>query len=523
MANRVAQFSDLKYGQPKLFLTGTFDTSILLSEFSEHAKMNDLVGNSNPHVVVLGGGPAGLSAAWRLSELKFRVTVVERNGSVGGMSRTISLGASGDVDLGPHTFHIRKTKESEAVRGAIHHFFGPNPLVLSRGTRVLLRDKYFVYPLELLQVLRGVPLSLSLRIVSDYLKATIKAALLPPKKEDSFEEWGVRNLGRTLYDLCFGVYSERVWGLPTGQISSKQAQRVAKLNLKNIILRTLGIKADPASHFTEYLYPRKGISVLFEAMCASVNSNGNKVLLNSSVTRVERKGSKVCRVAYVKDKKEEFIDCDIVLSTLPLPALVESITPKLPEGTIAHASRLRYRSLKLIYITLNRSALTDWHWVYLLDEKFRINRVSEQKNVSPTMVASDRTILCIELSLWNDEPLWLAPKEDVYRIALTDIMKMGFGIKESEVLEYSVFDLPSAYPVYELGFEEHLLPVLDAVHSMDNLLTLGRHGLFLNNSMDDNVLLGMKIADHIKKHNGGAPQIWKDEVVAFMNLRFAGK
>jgi protoporphyrinogen oxidase len=90
--------------------------------------------------------------------------------------------------------------------------------------------------------------------------ATLKSFFAPAKKEDSFEEWGVRNLGRTLYDLCFGIYSERVWGLPTSQISSKQAQRVAKLNLKNIILRTLGIKADPATYFTKYFYPRKGIS-----------------------------------------------------------------------------------------------------------------------------------------------------------------------------------------------------------------------------------------------------------------------
>ena len=103
----------------------------------------------------------------------------------------------------------------------------------------------------------------------------MKSTFAPPKKEHSFEEWGVRNLGRTLYDLCFGIYSARVWGLPTSQISSKQAQRVAKLNLKNIILRTLGIKADPATYFTKYMYPRKGISVLFESMADEVRRAGN--------------------------------------------------------------------------------------------------------------------------------------------------------------------------------------------------------------------------------------------------------
>ena len=210
---------------------------------------------STDPIVILGAGPAGISAAWRLSELGQQVVVLERDGAVGGMGKTITVGGYA-VDYGPHTFHIRETEESRAIHHAIEPFFGPEPLILTRGTRVLLRGKEYVYPLEMLQVLTGVSPFLSARIILDYVVATIKSTLAPPKHEDSFEEWGVRNLGRTLYDLCFGIYSERVWGLPTAQISSKQAQRVAKLNLKNVILRTIGIKADPATYFTKYMYPR---------------------------------------------------------------------------------------------------------------------------------------------------------------------------------------------------------------------------------------------------------------------------
>ena len=152
-----------------------------------------------------------------------------------------------------------------------------------------------------------------------------------------------------------------------------------------------------------------------------------------------------------------------------------------------HAAKLRYRSLKLIYIALKRPQLTDYHWVYLLDEQFRVNRMSEQKNVSPDMVPTDRTMLCIELSLWKDEPLWKASDEEIYRLALRDLMKMGYGVTEAEVDAYYVTDIPTAYPVYELNFEDHLIPVLEGVHEMRNVMTLGRHGLFLNNSMDDNV------------------------------------
>src|SRR4051812_37253672 len=161
-----------------------------------------------------------------------------------------------------------------------------------------------------------------------------------PKTEDSFEDWGVRNLGRTLYDLCFGIYSERVWGLPTSQISPKQAQRVAKLNLKNIILRTLGIKADPAAHFTEYMYPRAGISDLFENMAARFRDCGGDLRLQTPVVRLEVEGNRIVRVAYRQDGREPVMRCEGVVSTLPLPALVQMIAPPLPADVVAHARRL---------------------------------------------------------------------------------------------------------------------------------------------------------------------------------------
>jgi protoporphyrinogen oxidase len=472
-------------------------------------------------VVVLGGGPAGMSAAWRLSALGVSTTVIERDSAVGGMGKTIKVGDY-HVDYGPHTFHVRETEESRAIHEAIRPLFGEDPLVLTRGTRVLLRGKEYVYPLEMLQVLTGVSPLLSARIVLDYLIATITSAVAPPKKEHSFEEWGVRNLGRSLYDLCFGIYSERVWGLPTSQISSKQAQRVAKLNLKNIILRTLGIKADPTTYFTKYMYPRKGISVLFENMANAVRAAGNCILLHSAVVRLERDGDRIRGVVYQREGREETIECDGVISTLPLPLLVDLIQPALPQTVAAHAKKLRYRSLKLIYIALKRDKLTDYHWVYLLDEQFRVNRMSEQKNVSAEMIPPGRTVLCIELSCWRDEPVWTASDEEVYRIALNDMMRMGYGITESEVEDYFVTDIPTAYPVYELNFEDHLIPVLEGVHAVPNLLTIGRHGLFLNNSMDDNVLLGMKVGDRIAA-GGFDSQAWLSEMLAFMNLRFQGK
>ena len=292
-------------------------------------------------IVILGAGPAGISAAWRLSELGYPVTVLERDSAVGGMGKTIA-GRRLRGRLRPaHLPHPRDRRRAGRSIEAIRPFFGDDPLILTRGTRVLLRGKEYVYPLEMLQVLTGVSPLLSARIIFDYVVATLKSMLAPPKKEHSFEEWGVRNLGRTLYDLCFGIYSERVWGLPTSQISSKQAQRVAKLNLKNIILRTLGIKADPATYFTKYMYPRKGISVLFENMAAEVREARQRhpARIAGGPARARRRPRS--RASSTRaTAREETIACDGVLSTLPLPPLVEHDHA----GAAADGGRARRRS-----------------------------------------------------------------------------------------------------------------------------------------------------------------------------------
>ena len=143
---------------------------------------------SSDPIVVLGGGPAGISAAWRLSELGQNVVVLERDAALGGMGKTIRVGRYA-VDYGPHTFHIRETEESRAIHDAIRPFFGPDPLILTRGTRVLLRGKEYVYPLEMLQVLTGVSPFLSARIIFDYVVATtgrydLMAELVSREKEE---------------------------------------------------------------------------------------------------------------------------------------------------------------------------------------------------------------------------------------------------------------------------------------------------------------------------------------------------
>ncbi len=439
------------------------------------------------------------------------------------MGKTLTVGPY-QVDFGPHTFHVRDTDESRRIIQTILPLFGElPPQQHKRGTRVLLRGKYYSYPLRLSELLFGVSPFLALRIAWDYARANLCLRRVPLDGNASFEAWGVQSLGRTLYDLCFGIYSAKVWGLPTSQISSKQAQRVAKLSLKNIVLRSLGIRSDPQTYFNAYLYPEQGIGVLYEQMAARVRQAGNTVLLGTALDRIDVDDGRAVRVHVRRaDGSVEALACEGVLSTIPLPVLAPRIQPALDEATLAHARALRYRSLRFLYVILNLERATDFHWCYLLDQAFRCNRVSEQKNVSRAMLPDGQTILCFETSCDLGDATWNASEEDSYQWVLADLQRMGLPVEASAVAGHFERRIDNAYPVYDLAFEEHLFGALRGLHRMPNLLTLGRHGLFLNNSMDDNVLLGLQVSDFLAERSWDAPA-WCARMTAFMRLRYQGK
>lgn len=466
-------------------------------------------------VVVIGAGPAGISAAWQLAKRGIPVEVIEQDSVVGGLAKTISHRTGLRYDYGPHTFHIRETESSRRVVSEVQSLLNGQYRLLDRGTRLYLKGKYFVYPPEMSEAVRKVSLGLGLRIGWDYMYAALRYALNPAKHEDSFEDWGVRNLGRTLYDTFFGLYSEKVWGISMSQVSSRQAHRVAKLNLKNIILRMFKFKADPETYFIQYFYPHSGIGNLYQRMAQEVQSLGGTVHLNATATRIETDGQKVRAVAFEQAGRERVIFCQGLVSTLPLSVVTSMFARVLSPTTLEMAEKLDYCSLILVYLVINRPRVTDYHWCYLIEPKFRCNRFSEQKNVSPELLPEDKTVLCFEASCRHEDNLWRTTDADLGRMAIKDLVQMGI-LRPENVEEHFVTRIRHAYPIYRLGFERVLCALLSELHQVRNFYTIGRHGLFMNNSMDDNVEMGMRLAAHIAERE--AREIWWQSVLRWTQL-----
>jgi len=466
-------------------------------------------------VVVIGAGPAGMSAGWQLAKRGVRVEVIERDSTVGGLAKTISHRAGFRYDYGPHTFHVRETESSRRVVSEVQSLLDGEYHVLERGTRLFLEGKTYTYPPHMGEVLRKVSLGLGTRIGVDYLAASLRYLLSPAHQEDSFEEWGVRNLGRTLYDTFFGLYSEKVWGIPMSQVSSRQAQRVAKLNLKNIVLRMFKFKADPETYFIQYMYPYNGIGNLYQRMAEQVQALGGTVHVNATATCVETDGQKVRAVVYEQNGQEHTIPCRDLVSTLPLAVATPMITPALSPAALEAADQLDYCSLVLIYLVVNHPRVTDYHWCYLIEPRFKSNRFSEQKNVSPEMLPEGQTVLCVEASCRYNDERWRASDEELGHMAVDDLVRMGI-LRAADVEEHSVVRIRYAYPIYRLGFERVLYGLLSELHQIQNLYTIGRHGLFMNNSMDDNVEMGLRVAAHIAGNE--ARETWWQSVLRWTQL-----
>jgi protoporphyrinogen oxidase len=450
--------------------------------------------------VIVGAGPAGLTAAYELSKKGRGVVVLEADPRyVGGISRTVEYHGY-RFDIGGHRF-FSKSREVEDLWTEI---LGADMLERPRSSRIFYRGKFYAYPLKPLEALSQLGVMESALCVLSFLKARMR----PVRDPKSFEDWVVNEFGERLFRIFFKTYTEKVWGMSCKEISADwAAQRIKGLTLggaiKNALLpkRKLRNRAQVVKTLLDtFRYPRLGPGMMWETCAEKVRALGGEVLLGRTVVACQfDAASSAWRVtAHTADgATQEFIGEHLV-SSMPMRQLVAQIEPRLPEAALRSGNSLRYRDFLTIALMLReRNRFTD-NWIYIHDPNVKMGRVQNYKSWSPEMVP-DPNFCCygLEYFCFEGDGLWTMRDADLITLGVKELQQVGLG-SAADLVDGCVVRQPKAYPVYDDDYQRHVGVVRRALDShCPNLHLVGRNGMHKYNNQDHAMMTALLAARNI--------------------------
>jgi protoporphyrinogen oxidase len=440
-------------------------------------------------VVVIGAGPAGLTAAYELSRRGAPVTVVEQSREIGGLARTVRHQGF-RFDIGGHRFYTKSKPVMEMWRDLMGVEFLKRP----RLSRIFYRGKFFDYPLKTWNVLFGLGVWNSLRVLASYVWARLR----PIRPETSFADWVTNRFGRRLYRIFFETYTQKVWGISPSLIGAQwAAQRIRGLSLTSVVRhmlfppRTTSADGTPRTLIEEFHYPRLGPGMMWEAVAARVTRAGGQIDLGAGVRAIHHDGRRITAVETGANGSRQRRPAGHVISTMAIRDLMHAFTPAPPTEVVSAADRLKYRDFLTVALIVDVADLFPDNWIYIHDETVKVGRVQNFKNWSPDMVPdASLTCLGLEYFCFEGDTLWTMSDEDLVAFASNELVQLGLAAAD-QITGGAVVRAPKAYPVYDQGFTEALDVVRAYVDGFPNLQLVGRNGMHKYNNQDHSMLAAM--------------------------------
>jgi protoporphyrinogen oxidase len=433
--------------------------------------------------VVIGAGPAGLTAAYELAKLGLRPVVVEQQNLVGGLARTAQYRGY-FFDMGGHRFF---TKVKEVTR-MWHELLDENLIRRPRLSRIYYEKKFFYYPLRPLNALRGLGLWEGLLIVLSYLKSQLG----PNRHEDTFEHWVTNRFGKRLFEIFFKAYTEKVWGISCSELKAEwAAQRIKDLSLRTALLNMfLQSKKTIKTLIEEFDYPRYGPGMMWDAAKSEIERRAGIVRMETEVVRINRTGRHIDNIVVRRHGCEETIVGTDFISSMPVTEFVSRLEP--PSAAAAEAAaRLRHRDFLTVVCIVDKAELFPDNWIYIHDPAVQVGRIQNFKNWSPEMVPDPtKTSLGLEYFCTEGDALWTMSDEELIRLATGELERIGL-CRAADVEDGCVVRVPKAYPIYGPDYREALAVVREFVDSLENFRTIGRNGLHRYNNQDHAMVTGM--------------------------------
>jgi len=445
---------------------------------------------SAKQAVIIGAGPAGLTAAYELSKLNTPVVVLEQQPFVGGLASTQTYKGF-SFDLGGHRFF---TKVPE-VKKIWHEVLGGDFLRRPRLSRIYYDGKFFRYPLQPLDALRGLGIWNSVLVALSYGWWQ----LFPYREERTFEQWVTNRFGRRLFRTFFQAYTEKVWGIPCSELKAEwAAQRIKDLSLKTVLINMfVKPRTTVKSLIEEFHYPRLGPGMMWRAVRDEIERWGGSVRLDSEVRRITRNGTHIENVVIAADDDDEIIRGTDFISSMPVTEFIKRLDPPAPPDVLAAAHRLKYRDFLTVVLIVDRADIFRDNWIYVHDPEVRVGRIQNFKNWSPDMVPSqDQTALGLEYFCDEGDELWTSADENLIERGKREVVRLGFARYE-EITDGCVVRVSKAYPVYDADYRDHLQTVRTFVDRFENFQTIGRNGLHRYNNQDHAMVTGLLAARNV--------------------------
>jgi protoporphyrinogen oxidase len=466
------------------------------------------VNGSTNDIVILGGGLSGLSTGYVLSNAGFSVKVYERDSVVGGLSKTIDKNGF-RFDLGGHRFFTR----DEQIDAFVRDLMGNELLTVQRSSKIYLRNKYFDYPLKPINAMFGLGIPTTVRILTDYMRQTTKRTIRN-KETVSLEDWVVSNFGRTMFNIYFKEYSEKVWGIDCSRISATWvAQRIKGLSLatalKNAFFKFSG--KDLATLTDSFLYPSLGIGRLSDRLREEIEKS-NDVFTDTIVECVNHSDFRVGSISVRNQGQVLTIPADECIASIPITKLVSILNPSPPAGILETAAKLRYRDLVVVAIMVDRERVTDQTWIYIPEQKIPFGRIHEPTNWSPAMAPPGKSLLIMEFFSFRGDAVWNMHDDKLADLTVENLVRLGF-INKQEVLDSVVVRVPKAYPLFEVGYRKHADDLHDYLGRFSNLHIAGRSGMFRYYNMDVAIRSGIETAEKVIQKSRSADAVEHGELV----------
>ncbi|MBF2001223.1 MAG: NAD(P)/FAD-dependent oxidoreductase [Synechococcales cyanobacterium M58_A2018_015] len=451
-------------------------------------------------VVIIGAGPAGLTAGYELAKHGVQSVVLEKDNKVGGISRTETYKGY-RFDIGGHRFF---TKVGE-VQQIWQEILGDEFIKVPRLSRIYYKGKFYNYPLSLFNTLMNLGVVSSAMILLSYLKAKLKAKLKLTPKPETFEEWVTDRFGERLYRTFFKTYTEKVWGIPCSKIRADwAAQRIQGMSLKRAVVNALFGSQNAKSLIKEFDYPLLGPGMMWERCQEILERLGSPVQLNTSVVRLKRNGNHIESITVQQGDQTYELTGDHFISSMPVTALVHRMDPPPPAPVLEAARGLKYRDFLIVALVVSREHLFPDNWLYIHSPEFKVGRIQNFKNWSMAMVPDpSKTCLGMEYFCSEGDALWDMSDADLIQLATQEAINLGLGVQPGDVEDGVVIRQYKAYPVYDGEYRKHLQVLQEYLETFDNLQTVGRNGMHRYNNQDHSMLTALLAAKNIlgETHN----------------------